>query len=82
MFMDLCNEEEITHGIKGGSLNVKFQKVVGSKIKDIKEVCFPQRQSKNQRDYQSKHIIYHTNIVGKFGHGYDQLTNTVNWSSR
>lgn len=24
MFMDLCNEEAITHGIKGGSLNVKF----------------------------------------------------------
>ena len=82
-FLDLCLDQKNILGKRGGGggLNVESWDKISKSFEENKNIKFTQKQLKNQWNYLKQKYTLWSNLIGKYGHGYNPVTNTVDWTS-
>ena len=88
-FLDLCHDQKNILGKKvgggggggGGSLHIESWDKISKSFEETKNIKFTQKQLKNQWNYLKQKYTVWSNLIGKSGHGYNPVTNTIDWTS-
>ena len=80
-FLDLCLDQKNILGKRGGSLHIESWDKISKSFEENKNIKFTQKQLKNQLNYLKQKYTVWSNLIGKSGHGYNQVTNTIDWTS-
>ena len=81
-FLDLCLDQKNILGNRGGSLHIESWDKISKYFEENKNIKFTQKQLKNQWNYLKQKYTVWSNLIGKSGHGYNPVTNTVDWTSK
>ena len=83
-FLDLCLDQKNILGKRGGgggSLHIESWDKFSKYFEENKNIKFTQKQLKNQWNYLKQKYTVWSNLIGKSGHGYNPVTNTIDWTS-
>ena len=80
-FLDLCLDQKNILGKRGGSLHIESWDKISKSFEENKNIKFTQKQLKNQWNYLKQKYTVLSNLIGKSGHGYNPVTNIVDWTS-
>ena len=80
-FLDLCLYQKNILGKREGSLHVESWDKISKSFEENKNIKFTQKQLKNQWNYLKEKYTVWSNLIEKSGHGYNPVTNTVDWTS-
>ena len=80
-FLDLCLNQKNILGKRGGgarwSLHIESWDKISKYFEENKNIKFTEKQLKNKWNYLKQKYTMWSNLIGKSGHGYNLVTNTV-----
>ena len=80
-FLDLCLDQKKILGKRAGSLHIESWDKISNSFEENKNIKFTQKQLKNQWNYLKQKYTVWSNLIGKSSHGFNPVTNTVDWTS-